>query len=303
MSSTTKPIEWIFLDIDGVLAPDGRYENWEPESIEELCCLDKNCLGFLENVLRQYPDIGLAISSSWKEQFEFEKVQALFSADIAPRIAGYTPFPNNTDPEWARRREIKLFLEERGTPEARWLAIDDLAGHFDKEAGDEALIVKSAYHGFAREDAEALHTLLSRTQQPASPPVTAKTDTRALREREIFVSTTPDPLSEEAQIKAEALEKLRERTKRLEQLCNELRKTSNAKTAITEARNIVHTLGGSLGFINLYALGQQARANEQVLDTLLRKNLLDEQNVQRTVSHLQDFIASAKTTLAGIKKS
>lgn len=303
MISTAKPIEWIFIDIDGVLAPDGRYENWEPQSIEELCCFDTNCLGFLENVLRQYPDIGLAISSSWKEQFEFEKVQALFSSDIAPRIAGYTPFPDNTDPEWARRREIKLFLEERGATEARWLAIDDLAGHFDKEAGDEALIVKSAYHGFGREDAEKLHALLSVTQPVQTAPVVAKTDTRALREREIFISATPDPVSEEAQIKAEALQKLRERTKRLEHLCTELSKTANARTGIVEARNIVHTLGGSLGFINLYALGQQARANEQALETLLRKNLLDEPNVQRAINHLQDFIASAKKHLAGTKKS
>ena len=155
--------EWIFLDIDGVLAPDGRYENWDPQTIEELCCFDKNALECLQKVLRKYLNLKIAISSSWKEQFGYEPVKALFAEDIQARLYGYTPFSEQLDPEWTRRNEIHAFLREKGNPYAYWIAVDDLAGHFSYEQfGDQAYIVKSAWLGFTESDAEALDECLKR---------------------------------------------------------------------------------------------------------------------------------------------
>lgn len=275
-----KQFDWIFLDIDGVLAPDGRYEKWEPQSIEELCCFDKKCLDNLEAVLRKYPTISLAISSSWKEQFPFEKVQSLFSPDIGKRVVGYTPFPDNTDPEWARRREIALFLQERNVSKARWLAIDDLASHFDVSAGDEVLIVKSAYHGFSEEDAQRLDKKLSENQLTALP-------------KSQPIKSNP----ELDQLRNDAIVKLQQRVVRLEQIINILSNNLGTKNALFEARDIFHTLSGSLGFIGLGSLGQHAKTAEVVIDDSLKNNQYDATYIPLLIMDIKNFIKQAKLHL------
>lgn len=159
---TTK-FKWIFLDIDGVLAPDGRYEDWDPQTIEELCCFDSKALSELEGVLRKYSDLKIAISSSWKEQFEYAPVKKLFSNDIQERLYGYTPVSQQLDPEWTRRNEINSFLDLRNESGAYWIAVDDLAGHFSYDKfGDQAYIVKSAWLGFTENDALLLDACLEK---------------------------------------------------------------------------------------------------------------------------------------------
>ena len=160
MSSST-PFEWIFLDIDGVLAPDNRYEDWEPETVDELCRFEIKPCEHLFPVLEEFGALQIAISSSWKEQFAFERAKALFPESLRGRVAGYTPFLDEPGTEWVRRREILQFLSERGQKNARWIAVDDLSGHFSKRLfGDQALIVLSAWHGFEAEDARRLRKAL-----------------------------------------------------------------------------------------------------------------------------------------------
>ena len=160
MSSIT-PFEWIFLDIDGVLAPDNRYEDWEPETVDELCRFEKKPCEELFPLLEEFSELKIAISSSWKEQFAFERALALFPESLRPRVAGYTPFLDEPGAEWVRRREILQFLSERSCPGAKWIAVDDLSAHFSKRLfGDQALIVLSAWRGFEAEDARRLRHAL-----------------------------------------------------------------------------------------------------------------------------------------------
>lgn len=110
-----------------------------------------------------FPDLRIAVSSSWKEQYPFEAVEPLFPATLRGRLFGYTPFLEDAEPEWIRRKEILEFLRRRGEPEARWIAVDDLAGHFSFDLfGDQALIMESAWEGFTEREADRLVAALER---------------------------------------------------------------------------------------------------------------------------------------------
>lgn len=81
---------WIFLDIDGVLVPEIKFDSYV--SHEDLMKFDPACLSEFENVLRRYPHALVVISSSWREVFPFAAVRSLFSPDIINRVVGFTPF-------------------------------------------------------------------------------------------------------------------------------------------------------------------------------------------------------------------
>lgn len=69
----------LFLDFDGVLHPrapgKGLFSN----------------LAKLEAVLREFEFVEVVITSTWREDMPFEKLQELFSPDIRQRVIGITP--------------------------------------------------------------------------------------------------------------------------------------------------------------------------------------------------------------------
>lgn len=106
----------LFLDFDGVLHPrapgKGLFSN----------------LARLETVLREFEFVEIVITSTWREDMPFEKLQELFSPDIRQRVIGITPvveieFP--AGPHGSREKEIRLFLEQGDHRERAWLALDD----------------------------------------------------------------------------------------------------------------------------------------------------------------------------------
>ncbi len=106
----------LFLDFDGVLHPRAPGKE-----------LFSN-LARLEAVLREFEFVEVVITSTWREDMPFEKLQELFSPDIRPRIIGITPvveieFP--AGPHGSREEEIRLFLEKGDYKERSWLALDD----------------------------------------------------------------------------------------------------------------------------------------------------------------------------------
>lgn len=85
-------------------------------------------LARLEAVLRDFEFVEVAISSTWREDMAFDKIQELFSLDIRPRIIGVTPvveveFP--AGPAGSRQEEILLFLKQGNYQDHSWLALDD----------------------------------------------------------------------------------------------------------------------------------------------------------------------------------
>lgn len=112
----------LFLDFDGVLHSDP--------------CLDQTrlfCfLPRLESVLRDYPQIKLVISSSWRESRSLQELQRLFSSDIAQRVVGVTPswrdYPELFEVNgFQRHTEILVWLRYSSEPWVKWVAIDDKA--------------------------------------------------------------------------------------------------------------------------------------------------------------------------------
>jgi hypothetical protein len=81
----------------------------------------------LENVLRDFPEVRIVVSSTSREGRSLAELAALFSPGIASRIIGVLPMieiSTLADTVAVRYREIKQFLAALGEP-TPWIALDD----------------------------------------------------------------------------------------------------------------------------------------------------------------------------------
>lgn len=131
----------IFLDFDGVLrrksAPFYRFE--------------KPLLAAFEAAVRRLPDARIVVTSSWREVVDLTGLRRLFSADVAERIVGVTPFV-----EQGRYGEILAYLKQSGAGGQRWLVVDDDPYGYPS---DIPLILVDPAKGFDAEQAERLVTM------------------------------------------------------------------------------------------------------------------------------------------------
>lgn len=82
----------------------------------------------LEAVLRDFPEVRVVISSTWRETHSIEELTSHFSKDIAGRVIGALPvieISTLSELEFIRFREIKRFLRENKCGQINWLALDD----------------------------------------------------------------------------------------------------------------------------------------------------------------------------------
>lgn len=110
----------LFLDFDGVLHSDPCYDKSQYFSY----------LPRLESVLRDFPEVQIVISSTWREKRSISQLKSFFSADIGTRIVGVTPswrdIPDIVDViGYQRYAEIEGWLRQSGEPWKDWVAIDD----------------------------------------------------------------------------------------------------------------------------------------------------------------------------------
>ncbi|MGK7920217.1 MAG: HAD domain-containing protein [Trichodesmium sp.] len=150
---------WIFLDIDGVLVPEKKFE--QPILPKDMIKFDPSCLNEFENVLRRYPTVKIVISSSWREMYSLEKICSLFSSDIAMQVVGITPCLNPQLIEKhkaVRQQEVLEYLQQNHQENSQWLAIDDAPEFYDP---DSPVVITNAYHGFDRNSAQTLDRYLA----------------------------------------------------------------------------------------------------------------------------------------------
>lgn len=124
----------LFLDFDGVLHPFDQ-----PDGVFTL-------LPDFERMMRDFPEVDIVISSSWREAHALDELRALFSSDIAQRIIGATPVLNDLAHEYIREAEILAWLCEADREKEPWVAIDDFEWFFSPEC--ENLVLTDTNTGF-----------------------------------------------------------------------------------------------------------------------------------------------------------
>lgn len=131
----------LFLDFDGVLHPEG--EEHILSGGTDFCFLPR-----LETLLREFPEVRIVISSSWREQLRYETLLKPFSIDIQARILGATPHSGFGLPRPYRKREgeIVAWLQLHGATDEPWVALDDAYWQFDR--CKEHLVVCGSFAGF-----------------------------------------------------------------------------------------------------------------------------------------------------------
>jgi HAD domain in Swiss Army Knife RNA repair proteins len=152
---------FLFLDIDGVLVPEKKFDTDVQE--EDLMKFDSACLNEFEALLRRYPEVRIVIASSWREMFPCSAISPLFSPDIAARIVGATPFLDpktivSHDFKYIRYQEIIEYLRLNQAENSPWVAVDDIPKHYPSDA---PVVITDAYQGFDPKSAEALSGYLA----------------------------------------------------------------------------------------------------------------------------------------------
>jgi hypothetical protein len=111
----------LFLDFDGVLH---REVIADFASGAVRAASDFSHLSHFENIMREYPQIEIVISSAWRETNPLGNLQSYFASDIASRIIDVTPVPP-ASLDARREREIRSWLREAGRENEQFVAVDD----------------------------------------------------------------------------------------------------------------------------------------------------------------------------------
>jgi hypothetical protein len=139
----------LFLDFDGVMHPAGC------DASRHFCQRD-----LFEAVMREYPDVRIVITSTWRHAYPMGEIKRFFSPDIAERIVGKTPTHEDEGDEHVRYLEIRKLLENPKVAGAQWIALDD--SDFEFPEGCANLLLCHSDRGF---DAEASRELRARLRR------------------------------------------------------------------------------------------------------------------------------------------
>lgn len=125
----------LFVDYDGVVQRPaiGEFSDFE-------------FLPQLEQVLRDYPNIGMVPSTTHREDASLAQMRMLYSPDVQHRIVGTTPVLVEGRADGGRHAEICAFLDSVDWRTRPWLALDDDARLYPK--GCPQLIQTWKYGGF-----------------------------------------------------------------------------------------------------------------------------------------------------------
>lgn len=130
----------LFLDFDGVLHPE--YEGQAVPVDVAFCHLPR-----FEAVLRDFPQIEVVISSTWRHHLTLNQLRERFAADLRARIVGVTP--TSADGASSRQQREMECLEWLSTHRAigtPWIALDDSAWLYRQHP--ERVVACVSWRGF-----------------------------------------------------------------------------------------------------------------------------------------------------------
>lgn len=120
----------LFLDFDGVLHLES-VPGITPERTRD----DDDHFSHLpifEELMREFPDVEIVVSSAWRTTRSLSELKAFFSPDIAARIVSVTPeLPKNMPAR--REQEILMWLRAEGRENESIVAVDDWPPLFSQD--------------------------------------------------------------------------------------------------------------------------------------------------------------------------
>ena len=141
----------LFLDFDGVLHPFFPRDDRSDEENQLFSYLPR-----LERVLREFSDLRVVITSSWRTNRSWDDLIKPFAPDIAIRIIGATPSLNHQD--HSRFKEVLHYLDQNNLHGANWVALDDDPALYPADCSSLVL----CEDGFREAEERALRNLLAR---------------------------------------------------------------------------------------------------------------------------------------------
>ena len=131
----------LFLDFDGVLHPSINAGKSNFRS-----------LPLLEDLLRQHPEVGIIISSGWRDHYSFEELAGYFSEDIRPRIVATTRsvLESGARSRWGEIADYLRVNKERRP----YIVLDDSRLEFP--SGCKHVLFCDPRHGFDEKNAKLL---------------------------------------------------------------------------------------------------------------------------------------------------
>jgi hypothetical protein len=145
----------LFLDFDGVLHPDPCRD---PARLFERAPL-------LDQVLQGFPEVGIVLSTSWRNALSMDQLAAALPIGLAQRMLGVTPVFAEFDAPlhlmpYSRHAECVRWLAENGQDDRDWIALDDRAYWFAPFC--EFLVLCDPASGLTEAGAGRLRSALTR---------------------------------------------------------------------------------------------------------------------------------------------
>ena len=135
----------IFLDFDGVIHPNCK------ESFEHV--------PLLEQLLQEHTDVGIILSTNWREGAELSYMERLLGPVISARIEGATPVDHHSR-GYVREKEVTSFVSYFGIKD--YVVLDDDPRNDLFSPQFTRLVQTNISYGLTRSDIERLKTLLFR---------------------------------------------------------------------------------------------------------------------------------------------
>ena len=144
----------IFLDYDGVLQRP-KVSNW----------IDFEFLPEFESVLRDFPHVGVVLSTTHRFGRSLATLRGVYSEDVRFQIVGATPDLICGDADGGRCEEIQQWLKDFDLRHLPWVALDDQPRLFPKDCPQ--LLRCSPYAGLDEDIVVELRHRLKTSQKAA----------------------------------------------------------------------------------------------------------------------------------------